>query len=150
MSFGRQPSDNGETGAMKYLVMEVADAKVDWTTIGFFRFPTIVVSALGWVNTSGWSDPTLVNGSYERPPADGILDFDFCATAPSGQAHATNSQIAAITALYVPDWVKGVRLRSSSNTIERLLPSSRPSVVAMHDGLPVPWPFPWSIPVKTE
>ena len=135
---------------MRYLVMELADVKADWTTVGFFGFSTIAVSALGWVNTSGWSDPSLIHGSYETPPADGIVDFDFYATAPTGQTHATKSRIAAITALYVPDWVKGVRIRSSTNAVERMLPTTKPSVERLHDGLPVPWPFPWALPVKKE
>jgi hypothetical protein len=77
--------------------------------------PQLQVSALGQVNTSGWKAPMLLPHVYVVPPADGVLDLDFMATPPSGMALQVISPITGDVAVTLVDWIKGVRVRSSTN-----------------------------------
>ncbi|WP_374380509.1 hypothetical protein [Dongia sp.] len=46
--------------------------------------PTINIIAKGRVASAGWHEPRLEPWIYIAPPSDGIQDFDFVATPPSG------------------------------------------------------------------
>ena len=87
---------------------------------------------------------------YIVAPADGILDLDFMATAPAPSTIVTMGfkPIAANAVFPVPNWVRGVRVHSATNTAEKMLPGLRPqpNVKPLGEGLPLPWPFPWFRP----
>lgn len=107
--------------------------------------PAFAVSAKGQVSTTGWTNPTLAPVMYIVPPADGILDMDFQATAPNGNVLPMISPISVTQAFPVPRWVKGFRIHSAANAMEAPLDGrSIEALQAMGEGLPLPWPFPWS------
>jgi hypothetical protein len=111
--------------------------------------PAISVSANGWVTTSGWTRPDLSPRMYIMPPADGILDLDFVAEPPSGIVLQVLCQICVAKSFPVPAWVRGVRVHTSTNSIEAMLERAPPKAsdaVLMGEGLPLPWPFPWWAP----
>lgn len=111
--------------------------------------PAISVSANGWVPTSGWTRPDLSPWMYIMPPADGILDLDFVAEPPSGIVLQVLCKIGVAKSFAVPAWVRGVRVHTSTNSIEATLERAPPKAsdaVLMGEGLPLPWPFPWWAP----
>jgi len=90
--------------------------------------PQLVVSAEGRVNSSGWTNGRLVPGTAEKP-ADGILDFDFIAAAPSGRfVLQVISPISGMGSVAFQDWMKGIRVHSSTNQLEVLLTDASCSV----------------------
>ncbi|UVK54844.1 hypothetical protein DBIPINDM_001310 [Mesorhizobium sp. AR02] len=110
--------------------------------------PAIAVSASGWVPTSGWSLPDLTPWIYIVPPKDGILDLDFVATQPTGLVLQVFTKIGVTKAFSVPAWVIGVRVHSSTNSVEARIDGAKaPTEKSMkYDNLPAPWPFPWWAP----
>jgi hypothetical protein len=103
------------------------------------------------VPTSGWTCPELAPFVYVTPPADGILDLDFVATAPTGITLQVFTRITVASSFPVPNWVRGVRVHSSTNAREALLGSALDEKVGlMSDGWPLPWPFPWFVPNATR
>ena len=88
--------------------------------------PQIVVSAIGTVSTGGWSEPQLVPYIYVKPPEDGIQDYDFVATPPSGYAIQV---LLPVFGSYgpeeYPDWMVGARVHSASGAVETLFSDSR-------------------------
>lgn len=78
----------------------------------------LLITAFGRANTTGWTQPHLQPFLYFVPPQDGIWDFVFVATPPSGIAADI---ITPITANYL--WklsgfdLKGVRIHSATRTI---------------------------------
>lgn len=87
--------------------------------------PALFVAAVGLVNTSGWSNPVLIPRTYVNPPADGIQEFDFFATPPSGIVLPYFARISGNAVLPdFPDWVRGVRVVSATNEVEYLFPNS--------------------------
>ncbi|WP_136623648.1 hypothetical protein [Bradyrhizobium centrolobii] len=111
--------------------------------------PQIVVLADGRAPTTGWTNPTLGAWYYIDAPEDGIQDFDFTAGAPNGFSVPVLTPISA-DAVVARDpanyWGKGkplvgVRIHSRTNTIE--FGGDPDQFVAMSEGLPLPWPFPW-------
>ena len=98
------------------LVREVTDVSI---SILEKEPPILVVQASGNVPTGGWTNPGLSRVVYFTEPADGIQDYEFMATPPSGMAtdmitpvHATDSWDNP------PDWLKGVRVKAASNSME--------------------------------
>lgn len=113
----------------------------------------ILVAAFGHVPTTGWSNGQLGPWYYVHPPKDGIQDFDFYADEPHGISLPVLTPImASITIARDPQdyWGKkkpllGVRVHARSNSIEATFDESdelgfRP----FSEGLPLPWPIPWS------
>jgi hypothetical protein len=88
--------------------------------------PTINVIARGRVPSAGWHDPRLEPRIYITPPADGIQDFDFVATSPSGNQIQVFRPIEAQASLpRGPEdyWGKGrplvgVRIHAQENKME--------------------------------
>lgn len=81
--------------------------------------PILVVQAAGNVPTGGWSHPKLVRVVYVTEPADGIQDYEFMATPPSGMAIDVITPVQASDSWdNPPKWVKGVRVRSATNSVE--------------------------------
>jgi hypothetical protein len=133
------------------LIYRIDEVYAEWSFKGVRgTLPTIALQVRGSVNTTGWTQPTLVPRTYTHAPADGILDLDFDAAAPTGIAHQTVTTIFGLLLMLVPQWVAGVRVHSSTNFMESAL-----SVMArgesLPESLPLPWPFPWVWPSeKTE
>jgi hypothetical protein len=71
-------------------------------------------------------------------PADGILDLDFTAEAPPPGTYVTYGfvTVSASVVLRVPDWVRGVRIHASSNTLTATIGSQAGPVSGTSD---VPW-----------
>ena len=74
------------------------------------------ITAVGDVPTGGWKDPELVPRSGASAPRDGIYDYDFVATKPSG---FVTQVITKVRATYVltnaPSSFLGVRVSSERN-----------------------------------
>lgn len=89
--------------------------------------PTLEISSVGKTATGGWDKKSgeLVPYVYVNPPADGIYDFDFVATAPE-PSEIVPQVLTPITAntytweKYPPD-LKGVRVHGNSNSKEILI-----------------------------
>ncbi|MBD2747541.1 hypothetical protein IC232_12630 [Microvirga sp. BT688] len=107
----------------------------------------ISVMARGKVNSTGWTNPRLSHWIYIQPPKDGILDLDFIATAPAGYALYVMCPVCVCFAFPVPSWVRGVRIRSSTNEKEATFKRPKEAPDKDFEGLPLPWPFPWFAPV---
>lgn len=112
--------------------------------------PAMAISAEGWVPTSGWHHPDLAPWIYIDVPKDRILDLDFVASPPTGFVLQVLSKIAVAQAFPVPAWVRGVRVHTSTNSIEALFANGEVATTGeieiRGNGLPVPWPFPWWAP----
>jgi hypothetical protein len=81
--------------------------------------PILVVNASGNVTTGNWSNPGLVRIVYVTEPPDGIQDYDFMATPPGGIATDVISPVHATDSWdNPPKWVKGVRVRAATNSME--------------------------------
>jgi len=76
-----------------------------------------VVSALGRVNSTGWSRPTLLQRIYLQPPANGIQEIDFVASPPSGQVMSVQLPIAAFTEISTQPWLKGIEVISANGSV---------------------------------
>jgi hypothetical protein len=57
--------------------------------------PVLVVTATGQVPTGGWSDAKLKRRDYEKPPKDGIYEYDLTAVPPDGIATQVISKVTA-------------------------------------------------------
>lgn len=93
--------------------------------------PQLIVHAIGMASTSGWSNGNLSPRQYVTPPADGIQDFDFVATPPTGIVLQVLSPIAGDGEIQLEDWMKGVRVHSKSNDMTVSLTTSERSVNAV-------------------
>ncbi|MCE6976347.1 hypothetical protein EI534_02660 [Pseudomonas frederiksbergensis] len=89
--------------------------------------PQLHISAIGLVNSGGWTNPRLEPRVYIQFPPDGIQDFDFVADPPQGAAIQVILPIDASKLWKEPplDKLKGVRVHSASNSIEAPLKSSK-------------------------
>lgn len=133
--------------------------------------PKIGVTANGTVPSTGWTDPELGPWYYLLPPADGIQDFDFYATEPTGIVIPVKMPIAAYLIIdRQPDnyWgpgkpLVGVRIHSQSNSVEARFGAAgqlelhslkagdedpfplrmAPFSTAIPASAPFPWPWPW-------
>ncbi len=104
--------------------------------------PQLVVHAAGKVNSSGWSLGRLVPWIYVVRPADGILDFEFIAKAPSGFVLWVISPIEGLGRVTLEDWIKGVRVHTATNKLEAMLSDEACSVegrLLVGDAFPWPW-----------
>lgn len=128
-------------------VMEV----VSGTATYFGKKPsTLVIHSVGKVPSSGWTNPQLSPRFYIVAPSDGVQDFDFYATPPTGISLPIVLPIVAEAAaqLDVDNYwgqgkpLKGVRIHARKNDIEVPL-EEKSEMSPMAEGLPVPWPFPW-------
>lgn len=105
------------------------------------------ISATGQVPTSGWSNPILTPWYYIAPPSDGIQDFDFVATAPTGIVSEVIKPIAVELVVDIDPtdyWgkgkaLKGIRVHSRTNNVEAAVGTA---TVPFADGdrwVPYPW-----------
>ena len=112
--------------------------------------PVMTVSARGQVNSSGWTNSRLIPWIYILEPADGVLDLDFIAAAPSGVVTFGFEKITGGIILAIPAWLVGVRVHSASNVREAMLDRPVEHTQPMGDGMPLPWPFPWLAPPSSR
>jgi hypothetical protein len=76
----------------------------------------VFVFATDKTRTSGWKNPSLDPVMYITPPADGIQEFNFRATPPSGISLQVLTPIAAeYTWPNPPKWLRGVRVNAEIN-----------------------------------
>ena len=129
-------------------VYSVEEVHIEALTTPDGEAPAVVVSARGLVNSTGWTDPKLSPWIYIHPPADGILDLDFTATAPTGFVNFVMCRISIGLAFTVPGWLRGVRIHTATNTQEAMLdgPIGKGEWMSAGEGMPLPWPFPWMAP----
>jgi hypothetical protein len=86
------------------------------------RPPQYQIEAKGEVRTGGWSNPKLTPVVYVHPPADGIYDYTFSATPPSGPATQAITPISATEPLKsTPKGFRGVRVRAETNSKEAII-----------------------------
>lgn len=84
--------------------------------------PILNITALGQVNSGGWTNPQLGMHQYVMSPADGIQAFDFTAESPNGPVIEVITPISATFDLESPpSWLKGVRVHALSNYKEAFL-----------------------------
>ncbi len=93
--------------------------------------PNLIVAAVGTVTTGGWSNFSLSKIEYVTPPTDGVQEFSFEGTKPTGAVtEALESGKEASTKLLDVDvdnyWgaglpLTGVRVNASSNSKETAL-----------------------------
>lgn len=79
------------------------------------------VSALGSVNSSGWTSGALIPAVYVTTPADGIQDFDFVAVPPAGIVLWIISPISGDGTIELEDWMRGVRVHAATGSLTALL-----------------------------
>jgi len=129
-------------------VYSIEDVHVEALEVTEGAVPAISISVRGWVNSTGWTHPRLAAWIYIDTPDDGVLDLDFIATAPTGYVNFVMSRISVGSALAVPGWVRGVRIHSSTNSVEAMLdgPIGKGVALPPGQGMPLPWPFPWQAP----
>lgn len=76
--------------------------------------PNLVVTAIGQVSTTGFSEVRLQRVEHAKPPADGIQDYTLTAVPPAGIVAQVISQVEASDTWvdYRRDapWLKGVRI----------------------------------------
>jgi hypothetical protein len=100
-------------------IMEVDEVTAYILKIGTHDY--FSVYAKGKVPTTGWTNIALQPYYYIVPPRDGIMDFDFVGTPPSGIAGQVVLPVGADITLSMPKWLKGVRVHAKGNTKEALL-----------------------------
>jgi len=103
---------------------------VEEVTLAFERSlpPNLIVTAVGTVSTGGWSNFRLSKIEHVTPPEDGIQEFSFDGTPPSGIAtQAFESHKMAFARLNEIDednyWgpgirIAGIRVVANTNMIE--------------------------------
>lgn len=105
--------------------------------------PLLMVHARGTASTSGWTRGRLSPYVYIKPPADGIWDFDFIATAPTGFALQVVTSIESeLFVVNAPPWCRGVRVHASTNTLESTQTTEQldtPTVLNPANWVPYPW-----------
>lgn len=88
--------------------------------------PQLTISAVGTVSSGGWSNGQLVEYVYIVPPSDGMYEYDFVAEPPDEAAIQVLTPIFAGTIrANLPKELKGIRVRSSTNSREASLSSAR-------------------------
>lgn len=81
--------------------------------------PILFISSVGNTRTGGWSNGRLEPYVYIVPPADGIYEFTFMATPPSGLATNAITPILAEPFFWddFPKDLKGVKVYSETNHV---------------------------------
>ena len=82
----------------------------------------LFITAAGEVSSTGWENPGLSAYVYVQPPPDGIWEFSFYAEPPEGTPCPVVTPIEATYVMKkVPEGLKGVRVRSETNSVEARL-----------------------------
>lgn len=77
----------------------------------------LTITAVGEVPTGGWANGTLVQYEYVTFPEDGIQEYDFIATPPSGGAITVVSPILAAAVQDKPKQLRGVKVYAAQNDL---------------------------------
>src|SRR5688572_17476960 len=81
------------------------------------------IESVGTVTSSGWTNPVLSPRIYVRPPPDGIWEFDFVATEPTGPTTDPLVDLSAKIEWPVPYGSspppRGIRVCAATNAMER-------------------------------
>jgi len=89
--------------------------------------PQVVIEASGNFSSGGWSNGFLQPVAYIKPPSDGVYEFTFLATPPSGPAiDVLVPTQARFTWVGVPSDALGVRVIAASNSIQAMIPGIPP------------------------
>jgi hypothetical protein len=125
-------------------IMEVDEVDVRVFTLD--AHDLFAVHARGRVPTTGWTNislaPYLMSASESSlAPLDGLWDFDFVGTVPTGIVAFMVLPFSADIVLPRPTWLKGVRVYAKDNSKEALIGSS---IQGQNIGGPYPWPWPWA------
>ena len=84
--------------------------------------PQLAIAAHGTARTPGYTDPALVGVGSKQAPPDGIYEYSFVATPPDGIVIQVLVPIEAGTELRpLPPELKGVRVRSATNSVVQML-----------------------------
>ena len=111
-------------------VLEVTDLAVH--VVESFP-PQLHVSVFGTTPSPGWTNPHLVPFTYVQAPPDGIYDFDFVATPPTGIVTKVISPIR-LQADLPGEGVNGIRIHASLNFKEVILNTAEaPSAATQAD-----------------
>ena len=88
------------------------------TIVSFLGTKYALITALGKVTTTGWTQAHLQPYIYVQPPPDGIWDFVFVAKPPSGPAGDLISPVATTYVWRLGSFkLHGVRVHSATNSI---------------------------------
>jgi hypothetical protein len=86
--------------------------------------PTVAIKAKGKVTTAGHTNPRLLQVLYVMPPADGVQELEFYVDPPSPSKVVaqviTEIETPLLKIEHVPTWMRGVRVRAQSNTLDKL------------------------------
>jgi hypothetical protein len=99
----------------------------------------LVVTATGTVASSGWTNPQLAPVFYVVPPADGIWDFEFVASEPSGVVCDVVLPVAGHWEGRLPGWpLNGVRIRAADgqDVVVRALSAGKGTLKSLAARLP--------------
>ena len=92
--------------------------------------PQLDIQAKGTARTPGYTNPELQEIIYVTPPEDGIYEYEFRATPPSGMVTQNLVPIEASTVRHsIPSELKGVRVRAATNSVET--PLQQPAAAAV-------------------
>lgn len=96
------------------------------------------LAAEGVARSRGWAGGGQFKPrQHEKPPTDGLWDFDLVGTPPAGTPSPGETRVLADVAGYeVPPWFRGVRVHALTNSIES---TSGESVLALANWVPFPW-----------
>jgi hypothetical protein len=75
------------------------------------------------VRGGGYTNAQLIeNVPYFSPPDGGIWEYDFVAEAPRGPSMHGREPVEAKAVLFtIPDGLKGIRVKSETNSLAELL-----------------------------
>lgn len=113
-------------------VLETIAGLTEITDIGVLDGapPGLTISVAGVVGAPGWRAPRLVPRHHDRPPGDGLHEFDFLALPPARAETQHPVPITAEGMLFpLPDWVRGVRIHARAGTLTRRFSTRRPAMV---------------------
>lgn len=83
--------------------------------------PELTIKVDGTSSTPKWTNAALSRHEYGSPPQDGIQEFDFIAIPPSGFVLQVLAPISALhTVKDIPEWLRGVRVYSDTNNVEKV------------------------------
>lgn len=103
------------------------------------------IQASGTVNSTDWTNGTLIPWTYVTQPTDGMVDFEFIATAPSGLAMWDMSPITGHGLVEMDDWIKGIRIHTSNGDLEIMLFDSRYEEKIPINSPEGSIPWPWNV-----
>ena len=92
--------------------------------------PQLQVSVRGSVKSGGWGFPQLLPYLRQKPPAHGVLEFDFVARAPAADRLVTQAVMPISANNLLHDYypaIKAIKINAKTNsiTLKVIPPSAR-------------------------